>query len=72
MIDQLPPEFWPSLITAGLTLLVSAAHRRGRRLPILEMVLDWILIQPKAKAEDPAADRLLDELRKRLPLPGEP
>ena len=67
---NLPPETWYAIASAALTLLVSAAHRRGYRLPLLEVLLDIIHGSPTPPAA-PTIQHLLDELRKRLPLPEE-
>jgi hypothetical protein len=78
---NLPPEIWYYLGTAAATLLVSAAHNRGYRVPILEKLLD-VLNGPPAGTANPANQTaasslsqalapILDELRKRLPHPDD-
>ena len=69
---NLPPETWYALASAGLTLLVSAAHRRGYRLPLLEVLLDIVHAEPRPPARDVMTlERIFEELRKRIPLPEE-
>lgn len=64
---NVPIEVWIALGAAALTLLVSAAHKRGYRLPVLEMLLDLIHADPKAPPKEPALQQILEELRKRVP-----
>ena len=65
---NVPIEVWYALGSAALTLIVSAAHKRGYRLPILEILLDLVHADPKQPAKPPATlDQILEELRKRLP-----
>lgn len=66
---NVPPETWYALGSIALTLLVSAAHRRGHRLPILELLLD--LVQGSPRKESITTEQLMDELKRRLPLAGE-
>jgi hypothetical protein len=73
---NLPPETWYAIASVALTLLVSAAHSRGYRLPLLEVLLDIVHGSPTptpapAATAMPTLQHLLDELRKRLPLPEE-
>lgn len=65
-MTNVPPELWTSLVSVILTLLVSAAHQRGHRLPLLEKILDTIYGQPPMQ---PTLQTILDELRRRLPEP---
>lgn len=65
---NVPIEVWYSLGSIALTLLVSAAHRRGRRLPLVELILDAVHATPSSAI---TLDKVLDELRRRLPLPEE-
>ena len=76
------PEIWYSIGTAAAALLVSAAHTRGIRLPIVEKVLDVLhgtqpsspntpAAPPNATAQPVTLANVLDELRKRVPLPEE-
>ncbi len=65
---NVPIEVWYAVGAAALTLLVSAAHKRGYRLPVLEMLLDLVHADPKSPAKDPTPlQQIMDELRKRLP-----
>jgi hypothetical protein len=67
---NVPIEVWYAVGAAALTLLVSAAHKRGYRLPVLEMLLDAVHADPKSPAKEPAIlQQIMDELRKRLPHP---
>ena len=74
----LPPETWYAIASVGLTLLISAAHSRGYRLPLLEVLLDIVHGSPVPSPAPtppngpmPTLQHILDELRKRLPLPEE-
>ena len=49
---NVPIEVWYMLGSAGLTLLVSAAHRRGYRVPLLEILLDAVHQQQPPKKTD--------------------
>ena len=51
-LDAIPPEAWIALASTALTLLVSAAHARGKRLPLVEWLLDVVQAAP---APSPAA-----------------
>ena len=63
-----PIEVWYAVGSAALTLLVSAAHKRGYRLPLLEILLDLVHADPKTPANAPVTlKQILEELRKRLP-----
>jgi hypothetical protein len=64
---NVPIEVWYAVGAAALTLLVGAAHKRGYRLPVLEMLLDAIHGDPKAPSKEPALQQIMEELRKRLP-----
>jgi hypothetical protein len=66
-MTNIPPELWTSLVSIILTLLVSAAHQRGHRLPLLEKILDVVHGQPRTQ---PTLQTILDELRRRLPEPA--
>jgi hypothetical protein len=68
---NLPPETWYAIASVAVTLLVSAAHRRGYRLPLLEVLLDIVHGSPAPAHPAPTLQHLLDELRKRVPLPEE-
>ena len=73
---NLPPETWYAIASVALTLLVSAAHSRGHRLPILEVLLDIVHgsaapVPAATPTPTPTVQHILDELRKRLPLPEE-
>jgi hypothetical protein len=75
---NLPPEFWYSLAAGVATLLISVAHTRGYRVPILENLLDVLHGRPVSPAPPPASPAvptplqvILDELRKRLPHPDD-
>jgi len=84
---NLSPELWYYLGTAAVTILVSAAHVRGYRVPVLEKVLDLLHGTaggtPTAPAPAPAAQpavvsnppitlaSILDEIRKRVPHPDD-
>ena len=84
---NLPPEFWYALATGVATLVVSAAHVRGYRLPVLEQLLDFLhgtrpsnpLSVPAAPPALPAPANaqpltlasILEEIRKRLPHPDD-
>jgi hypothetical protein len=69
---NLPPETWYAIASVAVTLLVSAAHRRGYRLPQLEVLLDIVHGSPApAPTPMPTLQHILDELRKRVPLPEE-
>jgi hypothetical protein len=48
---NLSPEVWYAIISAGLTLLVSAAHSRGYRMPLLEVLLDIVHATPPPPAQ---------------------
>jgi hypothetical protein len=63
---NVPIEFWYALGGAVLTLIVSAAHLRGYRVPVLEILLDLVHSRATPPANEPAAlERILDELRRR-------
>ncbi len=66
MTSQFPSEFWYCLASVVITLLLSAAHRRGHRLPLVEIILD--LVHGERRPEV-TLQTLLDELRQRLPDP---
>jgi len=67
-----PPETWYAIASVALTLLVSAAHSRGYRLPLLEVLLDIIHGTPRlASPQPPTLQHLFDEVRRRVPLPEE-
>src|SRR5262249_43846684 len=64
--DSIPPDVWTAIISAALTLAVSAAHARGRKLPLLEWILDAVLVtNTKSASGDPASvlNELLSELK---------
>ena len=65
-LDMIPPDIWTALISAGLTLAVSAAHARGRKLPLIEWLLDAVLAtDAKTPTPDhlPILNEILTELR---------
>ena len=65
-LDSIPPDAWTAIVTAALTLAVSAAHARGRKLPFIEWVLDAILAtKPKPVAGEPPTvlNEVLAELK---------
>lgn len=65
-LDSIPPEIWTAILTAVLTLAVSAAHARGRRLPLIEWILDTILAAPSPRTpaeSEPVTRELLAELK---------
>lgn len=69
-LEALPPETWVALASIALTLVVSAAHARGRRLPLLEWLLDVIHAKPSAPPPTAVSSEgllrdLLHELRAR-------
>lgn len=66
---NVPPEVWIAAASVALTLVVSAAHRRGHRVPMLELLLD--LVHGTSRPAPVTSDQILAELKKRLPLPGE-
>lgn len=66
MNGNVPPEFWYCLASVVVTLLVSAAHRRGHRLPLVEIILD--LVHGERRPEV-TLQTILDEIRRRLPEP---
>ena len=69
---NLPSETWYAIASVALTLLVSGAHSRGYRLPLLEVLLDIIHGAPRpASPQPPTLQHLLEELRRRVPLPEE-
>jgi hypothetical protein len=82
---NLTPEFWYALATGAATLLVSAAHVRGYRLPVIEQVLDLLhgtspsnppsappVLPAPVNAQPITLATILDEIRKRLPHPDDP
>jgi hypothetical protein len=54
-LDMIPPDIWTAMISAALTLAVSAAHARGRKLPLVEWLLDAVLA---TSSKTPASDGL--------------
>ena len=65
---NVPIEVWYGLGAAALTLIVSAAHLRGYRLPVLEILLDLVHARAMPPAKEPVTlEQILDELRKRSP-----
>jgi len=66
---NVPPETWYAIGSVALTLLVSAAHRRGHRLPLLELLLD--AVQGSPKRAETSNEQLMDEIKRRLPLADE-
>lgn len=68
---NVPIEVWYGLGAAALTLIVSAAHLRGYRVPVLEILLDLVHARATPPAKQPVTlEQILDELRKRTH-PGE-
>ena len=62
---NIPIEAWYAIGAAVVTLVVSAAHNRGYRLPLLEAVLDMIHPRPPAGKEAVTLERILEEIQKR-------
>lgn len=63
---NVPIEVWYALGGAVLTLIVSAAHLRGYRVPVLEILLDLVHSRATPPTNEPATlERILEELRKR-------
>ena len=64
---NLPIEVWYGLGAAALTLIVSAAHLRGYRVPVLEILLDLVHARasPPPTKEPVTLEQILHELRKR-------
>ena len=65
-VDAIPPETWIALASIALTLIVSAAHARGRRLPVIEWLLDAVHGLPKAPPAPASQDGVLRDLLKEL------
>lgn len=66
---NVPIEVWYGLGAAALTLIVSAAHLRGYRVPVLEILLDLVHAKAPPPANEPATlQQILEELRKRTPV----
>ncbi|HLW66154.1 MAG TPA: hypothetical protein VKS79_12655 [Gemmataceae bacterium] len=84
---NLTPEFWYALATGAATLLVSAAHVRGYKLPVIEQLLDLLhgtspnnphsvppmppVLPAPANAQPLTLASILEEIRKRLPHPDD-
>ena len=84
---NLTPEFWYALAAGAATLLVSAAHVRGYRVPVLEQALDLLhgtspnnppsappsppVLPAPGNAQPITLASILDEIRKRLPHPDD-
>ena len=84
---NLPPEFCYALATGVATLVVSAAHVRGFRVPVLEQVLNLLhgttpsispsvppappVLPAPANAQPLTLASILEEIRKRLPHPDD-
>jgi hypothetical protein len=65
---NVPIEVWYGVGAAALTLIVSAAHLRGYRVPVLEILLDLVHARSTPPAKEPVTlEQILDELRKRTP-----
>lgn len=71
LINQIPMDVWMAIAGVIITLVVSAAHSRGKRMPILEIILDKVLNKPLPKPDEPKAehdpnlrDMLQDVLKK--------
>ncbi len=63
---NVPIEVWYALGGAVLTLIVSAAHLRGYRVPVLEILLDLVHSRATPPAnETTTLEQILNELRKR-------
>lgn len=62
----IPLEFWYGFAGVVVTLLLSAAHRRGHRLPLVEIILDLVHGE---RRQEVTLQMILDELRRRLPEP---
>jgi hypothetical protein len=63
-MTNLPQEFWYSIASVILTLVISAAHQRGHRLPLIEIILDAVHRQ---RGSQVTLDLIWEELRRRLP-----
>ena len=66
----------PILLSSAATLALVALHTRGTKLPILEALLNWVVVStdddPNTKPDlNGLADLILSELRKRLPHPDD-
>ena len=65
-LDAIPPETWIALASIALTLIVSAAHARGRRLPLVEWLLDAVHAMPKTPIAPTSNEGVLRDLLREL------